>query len=73
MADVYLSLQRGQDGNPDRVVAGAASTATQDVEVRILLDNSINRAEAIRLMQTIEMWIQQGGFKPSDGANLPVN
>jgi len=73
----YLSLRRGANMRPEKVVAGTSPLGiTADVEVNIQINDGsvatgIRRKEVIQLLKVIEAYINDGGVQGA-GTYLPA-
>ena len=62
MASVYIGLKRGKEGFMESdFTVGAATSAAQEVEVRIL-DTITSRDDVVKLLKAIERYCEEKFF-----------
>lgn len=72
----YIGLKRGASNNPGGITATTATVGTAvDVELRMQTNDGstatgLTRLDVIKIMETLEAFIAQGGLNGA-GANLP--
>lgn len=62
MASVSLSLNRGADNQPDKVLVGTLAISASDVELRIDQTKNLTRTEMLDILDAFKRKIEDGRF-----------